>query len=258
MASFHAGDVISLVGAGGKTSIMRWLALSLPFPVIMTTTTHIGAWQIADVPQFSIAEFLSNPESCLASKEIWVSRSLDPVNKKIHGLDFADFSLLSREAAAVGALVLTEADGAALRHIKSPKENEPAVPPETTVLFHVTGLDVLGKPISSETVHRMDIFLSLTDARENDTIDDTMIVRNILNPMGGFKNCPKGCRRIAILNQADDPTRTERGNDIAQQLMRGGIDGVWVTRMSPIPTLIQEWTKENMGIRNEAVFRCGY
>ena len=37
---------IAFVGAGGKTTAMFQLARELPEPVIVTSTTHIGAWQI--------------------------------------------------------------------------------------------------------------------------------------------------------------------------------------------------------------------
>ena len=45
------GEAWAFVGAGGKTSAMFALAKALAPPVVLTTTTHLGAWQagLADV-----------------------------------------------------------------------------------------------------------------------------------------------------------------------------------------------------------------
>ena len=37
---------IAFTGAGGKTTAMFQLARQLPPPVIVTATTHLGAWQV--------------------------------------------------------------------------------------------------------------------------------------------------------------------------------------------------------------------
>ncbi len=37
---------VAFVGAGGKTTAMFQLAHQLPQPVLVTTTTHLGDWQI--------------------------------------------------------------------------------------------------------------------------------------------------------------------------------------------------------------------
>jgi len=37
---------IAFVGAGGKTTALFQLARSLPSPVIVTVTSHLGAWQV--------------------------------------------------------------------------------------------------------------------------------------------------------------------------------------------------------------------
>ena len=43
--SIHPGETVALTGAGGKTGLMFALAKAVPGPVLLTTTTHLGAWQ---------------------------------------------------------------------------------------------------------------------------------------------------------------------------------------------------------------------
>jgi len=54
-ASGNDFRVIAFVGAGGKTTTMFQLARELPAPVIVTGTTHLGAWQIPLADEHLIA-----------------------------------------------------------------------------------------------------------------------------------------------------------------------------------------------------------
>jgi hypothetical protein len=47
---------VAFVGAGGKTTAMFQLARQLSPPVIVTATSHLGAWQIGLADQHIITE----------------------------------------------------------------------------------------------------------------------------------------------------------------------------------------------------------
>ncbi|HEY9121485.1 MAG TPA: hypothetical protein VIM80_00670, partial [Brevefilum sp.] len=44
--NLSSGDSVAFTGAGGKTSTMSALARELDPPVVLTTTTHLGVWQV--------------------------------------------------------------------------------------------------------------------------------------------------------------------------------------------------------------------
>ena len=89
---FPSDSVISLSGAGGKTTLMFRISRSFDCPSVVTTTTKVGADQIlsSDI-QTTCAEF--PPES--SGKVIWVSPSLEPHNGKISGCSPDEFSSLA-------------------------------------------------------------------------------------------------------------------------------------------------------------------
>ena len=67
--------------------------------------------------------------------------------------------------------ILVEADGAKRKPIKAPADYEPVIPSSTTLVIGVIGLDALGKAIDEETIHRCELFCSLTGKKAGNTID---------------------------------------------------------------------------------------
>ncbi len=229
-------SIVSIAGAGGKTSLMFFLSRTLPFPCLTTTTTKVGFDQIAAADLcLTYSDFAAFPQRLTGKKVIWVSPELDPEKSKISGFSCASFSRFARLAASMDLPVVNEADGAHGRHIKSPAAHEPVIPAETTVLLHLTGLDVLGKPVSEEVVHRPGQFMKITGAGQNDLLTDDLVIRNILHPQSGFTGVPPGCRKIAVLTQADTAEREAHGRNIAERLLSSGmLDCVWITRLFPL------------------------
>ncbi len=229
---FDSGNVISIAGAGGKTSLMFYLARHASVPCIVTTTTKVGKEQIkaADI-RMSLSDFLNDSDDFRDSEVIWVSPMTDDGEGKIKGFDQDRFSLLAEKAAESGMLIINEADGAHFRHIKAPGENEPVIPSETTAMLFVTGLDVIGKQVNEENVHRLEQFEVINGCRTGCVIDQDLIIHNIIDPRSGFKNCPETAARIAVLNQADSPSSVKTGREIGAVLLENGIHEVWISSL---------------------------
>lgn len=208
-------SIISLSGAGGKTTLMFRLAKLLKGPVAATTTTKVGADQImmADM-QITCVQF--PPE--VSVKTTWVSPSLIPENGKIHGCSPSEFSRLAEQCITNGYSLINEADGAARRHIKAPGEFEPVIPPETNVCIYLVGLDVLGVTVNSENVHRPEILSQITGAEIGSNITAEHILKLFDHSNGGLKNMPSGSFHIAYLTHADTTERISAGQFIAESL----------------------------------------
>lgn len=207
--------VISIAGAGGKTTLMFDLAKRFQAPAVLTTTTKVGADQItaADI----CMELSSFPpremQSCM-----WVSPSLVPQNGKIHGCTPEEFSRLAVLCREAHLPLVNEADGAARRHIKAPGENEPVIPKESDICIYVVGLDVLGQPMNRETVHRPEIFSSLTGSSEGDIIDTDSIIRLLEHPKGGLKNIPEHAVKIVYLTHVNSREMLQTAEYIASKI----------------------------------------
>jgi molybdenum cofactor cytidylyltransferase len=72
-------------------------------------------------------------------------------------------------------------------------------------VFVVAGASGLGRPLTSEHVHRPDLFGRLGAIAIGDTIDGNVLARVLSHAAGGLKDIPARARRIALLNQADTP-----------------------------------------------------
>ncbi len=207
--------IISIAGAGGKTTLMFELAKNFSGTAVTTTTTKVGETQIMSADQqMPFDQFPPGKPS----KIIWVSPSLQPQNGKISGFSKDEFPHLADICRAHGWPILLETDGAACRHIKAPAAHEPNIPAQSNVCFTLVGLDVLGCPISPEFVHRPEIFTRLTETKPNDLITIHPIIKLLEHPEGGLKNIPPNALRIAYLTHAAGDERIAAAKSIAQQL----------------------------------------
>ncbi len=209
-------SVISIAGAGGKTTLMFRLSRMLPGKTMTTTTTKVGADQIMSAErQLTIEEF-----PLIGSvKSVWISPSLQPVNGKIAGCNLQEFSKLVYLCRKNGFTLINEADGASRRHIKAPAEHEPVIPPETGVCIYLAGLDVLGSTVNESNVHRPELFSSVTGTGIGCKIDAESIIRLFDHPKGGLKNFPDSTLRIAYFTHADTTERIKAGQYIADSLI---------------------------------------
>ena len=149
-------EIISLAGGGGKTTLMFALGRELSADhkgVLLTTTTKI--WDPEPSPEFSL--FLSKD---LKGLKQWVGENLGRGgylvaaqeklnNGKLAGIPpFWVDELLSIKDLSY---VVVEADGAAGRPLKAPREGEPVLPQATTLLIPVMGIDALGCILNEQT-----------------------------------------------------------------------------------------------------------
>ncbi|MBI5953872.1 MAG: putative selenium-dependent hydroxylase accessory protein YqeC [Chloroflexi bacterium] len=219
-------QVVSFTGSGGKTTAVFKLAHELAGrgPVIVTSTSHLGVWQIPLADRHIIAihpDELQFPTDgvTLVTGEIEGDRT-QPINDLI--LDW-----LCADSGKHDIPLLIEADGSRRKPLKAPAAHEPPIPEFTDLVVHVTGLSSLGKPLIDEYVHRAEIFSQLSGLPLGSPITPQAIVEVLTHPQGGLKNIPPQARRIALLNQADTPELQSVGWSMARELL-GHFDSVVV------------------------------
>lgn len=218
--------VLSLTGGGGKTSLMFHLAHLLARSgkrVLTTTTTKIFPPASG---QSTMVLINADPETVLlqASSHLHINNHITAAaahmgdSGKLQG--FTPEAIGVFQESGVFDWILVEADGAARRPLKASAEHEPVIPPCTSVLVAVAGLEVLGEPMSEELVFRSERAGSLMGLAPGETITESALARLFAHPSGSFKGAPDHARRFIFLNKADSPERRACGGRVAGQLRR--------------------------------------
>lgn len=192
------GSMVSIVGAGGKSTLMYTIAEELrkDFKVLITTTTKIF---VPDKNQFDFIEIGNNIKETLCSSQsgIYVNGSSVNLENKLIGmepeilegkLDYYDY-------------ILVEADGSKRKAIKGWKDNEPVICKDTTKTIGVLSIEVIGKEVNEENVHRVKKFTTITGALEGDSITKEHILSLIFNSQGLFKNSVG--QKILFINKVE-------------------------------------------------------
>jgi molybdenum cofactor cytidylyltransferase len=214
------GESVAFVGAGGKTSAMFALASEIEGRVILTATTHLGAWQ-ADLADVHI--IIHSPkdldERLISSGEKILFTGSAGDDDRLHGLDKYAVQKLQDLCKKHNLNLLIEADGARQRPLKAPADYEPVIPEGVDYAVVLAGLSGMGKPLNTNYVHRPQIFSSITGIKENQTISEIDLVRLLESNDGGLKGIAEDCQKILFLNQADDDVLSSKGGRIARQLV---------------------------------------
>ena len=215
------GGVISLVGAGGKTSLMFALASELVeagMTVITTTTTKIY------VPSQKQSAQVVTSESILDI----LNQVRNLVKKYPHVTIAAGYSRMDRRKLIglspenVDALwesnlfrcIIVEADGAAGKPLKVPASHEPVIPESTRTLVAVSGLNGVGKPLTDQWVFRPKLFSMLSGLKIGDPITETAIIDVLVHENGLMKGAPAHTEKIALFTLTEKPDKIESGRTI--------------------------------------------
>ena len=181
------GSLVSLVGAGGKTSLMYQLAEEVreEWKVLVSTTTRIlvpgeKIWDDIDLSgNLFQGRIPDSPGLYIGG----VEESLPGGPEKIRGVD----EDLLRVAKDTFDLVLLEADGAACKPLKGWKASEPVVPGCTTHTIGVVDIQCLGMEITEDIVHRLDLFVDLTGVGIGQKLEIAHLAEVILSTKGLFR-----------------------------------------------------------------------
>ncbi len=201
----NRGDIISLVGAGGKTTTMYRLARELAtegWRVVTTTTTMILREERSEQTILEPQEtgLLPKVEAALEEhKHITVAAALTEDEGKLSGVEP---SLIDKMAALpIVDVVIVEADGAKGRSLKAPTAYEPVVPSATSILVPVVALDALGQRLGEKIAHRPEIIARLANVELGRVITPQIICSVLVHPEGGMKNAPDQARVIPLINK---------------------------------------------------------
>lgn len=185
------GEMVTIIGTGGKTSLLWRLAWDHKGEkVLVTTTTKMGP--------------LSPP-----GHDHIVTSDTIPKDGALPGITLAgdlhsSGKLMTlqpdvlEQVAPYYDLVLIEGDGSKRRPCKGWADYEPVIPDDTGITIGVIPLWMVGQRVSEETVLRMDAFCRISGAKVGDEITLGHIAGMVGHP-DGLMSRARG-RRILLLN----------------------------------------------------------
>lgn len=218
---------IAFIGAGGKSSALFQLAreladaktalLKTPAPVIVTATTHFGAWQIAAADCHLMPQDLTRAEELPEQGVVLVTDEFESDRTKPISAEM--LAWLHQKAENKKLALLIEADGSRQKPVKAPAAHEPPIPDFVETVVAVAGLSALGKPLDDRHAHRAELFAQISGLHAGENVTPDAIVKVLTDAQGGLKNIPQGARRVALLNQADTPELQAIGGKMARALL---------------------------------------
>jgi len=202
LLEISTGSIVSVVGCGGKTSLIELIAkenkekkvlispTTKTFPIICDEVISCNSLNssIKHKPQTGI--------QCLGQ--------LNNINGKLEALP----DKVLAELTPLYDIVLMEADGSRELPCKGWLENEPVIPPYSTHTVGVVTMDAVGKAATAYVVHHLAEFLSLTTLLEGDIITKQSLEDMVCLPKGMFDKAVG--HKFIIVNKVEYEAIAER------------------------------------------------
>jgi probable selenium-dependent hydroxylase accessory protein YqeC len=220
------GDIVAFVGAGGKSSAILQAASELGkagMPVLVAPTTKMFVREADRVGRVLTSEdgdgLRSKVTEALVEHGAVVAGSGILSKQRVGGVDPSWVPQLAPQ----NGVTLVEADGSRRRPLKGTAAHEPLLPHGATLVVVVGGIRALGKPLSEERVHRLEVFSELTGIGPGHTIDAGAFARSLL---AGLRNTPDKARQAALLTDVEPGRSMSDASVVAHGLWRRGLNRV--------------------------------
>lgn len=214
---------VSVVGAGGKTSLILALAgeyATLGKKALVTTTTHLFNPDYLDKPLGFPFVPGGAPEAVAGALEsagaVMVGLPLEHNPRRIEGLPPESLALLR----PLADVFLIEADGSRRLPCKAPGDHEPVIAPGTDLVIGVLGLDSLEEAIE-QICFRPERVSALLNKPPEARLTEADLAALIVSDQGLRKNVAGAF--VAVLNKADSLERRLAAARIAAMLAEKGV-----------------------------------
>jgi probable selenium-dependent hydroxylase accessory protein YqeC len=201
------GDLVSIVGAGGKTSLMYGLGKELHSAghrTVLTTTTRLLYPRPSDV-----RSVILGPETETTARKI--TDGLSDTGVLLAGLEQVDSKITGYSPEFVERLhsderertVVAECDGAMGRSLKVPRETEPPLAASTNVYIVIVGADSFHKPLTSREVFNPEDVARVAGVELDSEVSQPVLMKAILSSESYLGRKPDGARLAVLINKVD-------------------------------------------------------
>lgn len=202
--SIKKGDVVTIVGSGGKTTLLYKLGNELKNnKVLLTTTTKMFKPNKEDVDYFQKKIDIKGNGRYFLYSEIKgekVSADLDLIKGEINKFDYS----------------IIEGDGSKRKKIKGWNDLEPVVLEETTKTIGVIPINAIGISIDEDNIHRLELFKEIIKDKKAKKISVNEIIDIVKDKNGLFKN--SSLKKILFINCVESLGDLEYSKEIKDRL----------------------------------------
>jgi probable selenium-dependent hydroxylase accessory protein YqeC len=240
------GEVVALVGSGGKTSALQLLACEQAQcgrRVVATTTTAMYLRELAAVgsvvTQKDDRRLADGLREALGVATAAAAASSLGIDGKVVGVAPVSVDALSAEGLA--DCLIVEADGSRGASLKAFGAHEPQVPASATTIVQVSGLDVLGKPLTEKYVHRSALLAAELGIVPGSLVSAATMASCLMRQCHRLRERWPAARVVVLLNKADTAAEEARALQVAGLLGRGCAESLAIagrTREGPDAVVI--------------------
>jgi probable selenium-dependent hydroxylase accessory protein YqeC len=206
--------VVCAVGAGGKKSLLKHLAVAHPDRIAITATAfttysqeHLGfAVAIDEDARLPAAVAALDPKSKVA----YACPGDKPGRRA--GVSGATLERIHRDGGFVATYV--KADGARMRLVKAPADDEPPLPACATTVVPILSARAIGLSLTSRVAHRVERITRVTGLQEDEAITPRHFARLLASREGMLKSTD-GRRVVPVINMVDDAAREALAREAA-------------------------------------------
>ena len=187
-------ELVSLVGGGGKTTVLFALGTQLFGTVVLTTTTKMGR------------DRTGGHEPLLAPSDETLLGGLADRRVALAWRAVSDHKALGVQPQVcdrwfgLADHVVVEADGSRRMPFKAPLDYEPVVPSQTTTLVACVGAAALGVVIS-EQCQRPERVAAVAGCSAEDRLTPQRLAAVLVSDQGSRKDSPPSARFAVVINQ---------------------------------------------------------
>lgn len=201
-------ELVAFTGGGGKTTSLQRLARELGQRgrrLAATTTTKMLLRQLEVLGQVVVAGDFDLLMAELRRR--LTSDSVVPVGREVISggklLGLPEEWVEEVWNSHLADMMLVEADGSQGRSLKAPAEHEPVIPRSASLVIPVVGLDVLGRPLVPEFVHRPELVSRVAGIELHSPVTIEAVARVVTHPSGLGKGIPPGARVVPLINKVE-------------------------------------------------------
>ncbi|MBC8015366.1 MAG: putative selenium-dependent hydroxylase accessory protein YqeC [Sporomusaceae bacterium] len=217
--------VVTIIGGGGKTSLMNYLLTILKNKddaAVGTSTTKLSNQPVRGhcfITIQSVAAGHQAVKQAISMQHHVTLVSGEEVSdqEKIIGIPSEWIDQLA--AAHKDVIFVVEGDGSAGKSLKGHLAHEPVIPRSSSLVVVVIGIDSAGRSINFQNVHRPERICELTGAGPDAIVTTEMMTQLLLHPQGYLHNCPQDSRVVLFINKVESAAQHQQAEKLAAQML---------------------------------------
>ena len=216
--------VITIIGGGGKTSLMYYLVTVLKaagYPAIAATTTKLSNQSLSGNHFVEISSVEAGYHAVQQAKAMQGHVTLVSGEDKDRGkmLGISQEWIDQLAVMCKDSVLVVEADGSAGKSLKGHLAHEPVIPRSSSLVIPVIGIDCVGMKLDIQCVHRPERICELTGASYASVVTTEMITELLFHSQGYLHHCLSHHRIVPFINKVESKTQQQQGKELAMKIL---------------------------------------